>query len=66
MALWDHGASVQDLIITMNNYALEGHFLDYVFKRVTGLIREILAYFHTSQDISLIKCDSLPSLIENI
>lgn len=64
--IWEHGGSVQDLIITMNCYALASHFLDYVFKRVTGITREILAYFPAGQDISLVTRDSLPSLIENI
>lgn len=57
---------MHNLIVTMSCYSLECYFLDYVFKRVTGITREILAYFLIGQDISSVTRDSLPSLIESI
>lgn len=42
-ALWQHGVTVHELVITMNGYDLEGYFLDYVFKKVTGITRELQA-----------------------
>lgn len=63
MGAWGDNAN---LITTMNCYDLEGHFLDYVSKRVLGIMRELLAYFPTSQDISSVTHDSLPGFIENI
>lgn len=50
----------------MNGYDLEGHFLNYVFKKVTGIMRELQAYIPTGQDISSVIRDSFPSFIENI
>lgn len=46
--LWEHGATVQDLVITINGYDLEGHFLDHVFKKVTSIMRELQAYILAS------------------
>lgn len=40
--------------------------MDYIFKKVTSIIKEILAYFPISQAISLVTRDSFLSLIENI
>lgn len=65
-ALWQHEATVHELVITMNGYDLEGHFLDYVFKKVTSIIRELQAYILVGQDISSVIHDSLSSFIENI
>jgi hypothetical protein len=66
VTLWEHGVTVQDLITTMNCYDLEGHFLDYVFKKTTGIIRELQAYIPTSQDISLVTRNLFSNFIENI
>lgn len=65
-ALWHHGMTMHDLVITMNGYDLEGHFLDYVFKKVIGITRKLQAYIPTGHDISSVTRDSLPSFIENI
>lgn len=35
---------MHELVITMNRFELKGHFLDYVFKKVTGITREIKTY----------------------
>lgn len=57
---------MHELVITMNGYDLEVHFLDYVFKKVIGITRELQAYIPVGQDISLVTHDSLLSFIENI
>lgn len=65
-ALWHRGGTVHELIITMNGYDLEGHFLDYVFQKVIAFMCELQAYILISQDIFSVTRDSRPSFIENI
>lgn len=57
---------MHDLIATMNGYDLEGHFLDYIFHKLTGITCELQAYIPTSQDISMVTRDTLSGFIENI
>lgn len=57
---------MHEFVITMNGYDLEGQFLNYVFKIMTGITRKLQEYIPTSQDISLVTRDSLPSFIKNI
>lgn len=35
--MWEHGVTMHELVIIMNGYDLDGHFLDYVFKKVTSI-----------------------------
>lgn len=60
------GGIVQERIVTMNGYDLEGLFLDYVFQKVIGIMCELQVYIPSGQDISMVNHDYLLGFIENI
>lgn len=57
---------VWELVTIMNGYVLNNHFLDYVFRKVTGITIELNAFIHVGQAISMLLRTTLPRFIENI